>query len=283
MLKKLSAQVVATVRDPRAFWTILLSCIFFAFAGPFGSFSGLSVGGRLLFWVPVFVGAFLTFAVIHAIVTKGLHVKDRLRRKLMIYLLFCAFFSPPLYAFMIFGPVSWVEPDVSFAALSLWVLLTAGTCMAAFTLISRGVRVTQPPALPAPKEIAETPPRLFRRFENVSDAVSVTWLTVNDHYVVVGLSDGSEQRLLMRFSDAVAEMDDTAGFITHRSHWVSQDHILGTVLEGRREMLVLTTDVRVPVSRTYRPVLVAAGVLPEAKEPTLPPSKLQAVDVQKDP
>jgi hypothetical protein len=80
------------------------------------------------------------------------------------------------------------------------------------------------------------PPRLFRRLGLCEMQVSITRLTGNIHYVLVGISDGSEQLLLMRLSDAIAEMDDMRSLITHRLHWVSQTHVKGLVLEGNREM-----------------------------------------------
>lgn len=269
-MKQFGPQILLTLRSGKAFWTISFGCVFFGFAGPFGSFSDLGVGYRLLFWVPVFVTAFVLGAVAHAVVVHLMRVEGTVNQRVMTYLLFSAIFSPLLFGLFMVGPVVWGGANVSFSILSSWVLLTAGTCTAVFAILN-----PEPVfVLPDSSDENETPvpSRLFRRIGRCSQEVSITRLTVNDHYVLVGLSDGSEQRLLMRLSDAIAEMDEEMGFITHRSHWVSQRHIKGAVQEGRREMLELTTGVRVPVSRTYRPVLVAAGVLPEAKELTVPPS-----------
>lgn len=278
-MDKFGPQIAATLRNGKAFWTIVFGCIFFAFAGPFGSFSDLSVAYRVMFWVPIFVAAFVLIAVLHAVVVHLMRVENLVRQRITAYLLFSAVFSPLLYGFVLAGPVAWGGADVSFAILSSWVLLTAGTCTAVFAIFNPQAVFTLPE-----DETADmpAPSRLYRRIGRCSSEVSVTRLTVNDHYVLVGLSDGSEQRLLMRLSDAIAEMDEEMGFITHRSHWVSQRHIKEVVFEGRREMLELSTGVRVPVSRTYRPVLVAAGVLPEAKELTVPPSAQQSVASQKE-
>ena len=278
-MKKIVAQIALTLRDGKAFWTILLGCIFFAFAGPFGSFSELGILDRMLFWGPVFVFAFVMLATSHAVTIHLMNVSGLVKQRLTTYLLFSAFFTPLLYGFLMAGPVRWGGQDASFAILSSWVLLTAGTCTAVFAIMNPNAVFAYPEE---DQDEPETPPRLFRRLGRCASQVSVTRLTVNDHYVLVGLSDGSEQRLLMRLSDAIAEMDDETGFITHRSHWVSQRHVKGVVFEGRREMLELTTGVRVPISRTYRPVLAAAGVVPEAKELTVPPSKLQSAESQKD-
>lgn len=241
---------------------VVFGCIFFSFAGPFGSFSELSVSARLLFWIPVFIGAYVTKAVTHSLVMTFFQDRTLAESRIIDFLIFSGVFTPIVFAFLNAGPVSWNADDISFALLSSWVLLTAGTCTAVFALVN------PEPLFPDAQEIEESvlPPRLFRRLGMCSGDLAITRLTVNDHYVLVGLSDGSEQRLLMRLSDAIAEMDDVMGYITHRSHWVSQSHVRGVVREGKRELLELTTGVRVPISRTYRPVLVAAGLIPEAKE-----------------
>lgn len=272
-MQKFKSQIAFTLRNGKAFGIVTFGCVFFALAGPFGSFSELSAPLRLLFWGPIFVSAFLTFAVSHAILVHLLKVEGLIRQRIMIYLMFSAVFSPLLYGFIVFGPFAWTGLDVSFAVLSSWVLLTAGTCSAVFAIMNPEAVFALPED--APEQDTLTKSRLFRRITGAAQGVSITRLTVNDHYVLVGLSDGSEQRLLMRLSDAIAEMDDEVGFITHRSHWVSQRHITGFTFDGRRELLELTTGIRVPVSRTYRPILVAAGVLPEAKELTVPPSGQQ--------
>ena len=283
-MQEFGSQVFAVLRNGKAFWAIFFGCLFFAFAGPFGSFSNLSTVERMIFWVPVFVAAFVIVAIIHATLIRVMPEKAVIRRRILGYLLFSSLFTPMIYGFILSGPVSWGGADLSFAMLASWVLLTAGSCTAVLSILNpdpisaQGQQADDPDAQPKIE-----PPRLFRRLGKCANAVAVTRLTVNDHYVLVGLSDGSEQRLLMRLSDAIAEMDEEAGFITHRSHWVSQRFVKGPYFDGRREMLELTTGVRVPVSRTYRPVLVAAGVLPEAKELTVPPSGQQLDVIQKEP
>jgi hypothetical protein len=243
---------------------VIFGCIFFSFAGPFGSFSDLSVGARLLFWGPVFVGAFLTLAVTHSVVVVFFPGRSLAHSRIINYVIFCGVFSPILFGFLNAGPLAWRVGDISFAILSSWVILTGGTCTALFSLINPEPIFDD--IFAAPVEEPPLPPRLLRRLGLVSNDVAITRLTVNDHYVVVGLTDGSEQRLLMRLSDAIAEMDDVQGYITHRSHWVSQTHVRGVAYDGKRELLELTTGVRVPISRTYRPVLVAVGLIPEARE-----------------
>lgn len=94
-------------------------------------------------------------------------------------------------------------------------------------------------------------PRLLDRL-GAPDGAHVQRLTVDDHYVIVFLDDGSRERVLMRFADAVAEMAGQAGLLSHRSHWVSLDMVAGVCREGTKEVVVLKDGGHVPLSRTYR-------------------------------
>jgi hypothetical protein len=263
-LRNFGLQIAHVLTNGRTLWMVVMGCIFFSFAGPFGSFSDLTVSERALFWGPVFLGSFLTKAITHSFVVTIFHHRPLAQRRTIDFFIFSGVFSPVLFAFLNAGPVAWRADDISFAILSSWVLLTAGTCTALFSIINPEEVITI--VHEGPIEEAPLPPRLFRRLGLCSEEFAVTRLTVNDHYVLVGLSDGSEQRLLMRLSDAILEMDDVLGYITHRSHWVSQSHVKGVVTVGKREMLELTTGVKVPISRTYRPVLAAAGLFEEVAQ-----------------
>ena len=86
-------------------------------------------------------------------------------------------------------------------------------------------------------------------------------LTVDDHYVDVYLDDGTQHRVLMRLTDAIREMDGAPGFCTHRSHWVSATHIRRAIKQRNREFVVLNDGTQVPVSKTYREDVLAAGFL----------------------
>lgn len=101
-------------------------------------------------------------------------------------------------------------------------------------------------------------PRLFDRLPATVTA-QIVRLTINDHYVVVILDDDTEHRILMRLTDAIREMDGVPGFNTHRSHWVSRDHITRRLREGQRDYLLLSDGARVPISKTYQPAVAAAG------------------------
>jgi hypothetical protein len=84
-------------------------------------------------------------------------------------------------------------------------------------------------------------------------------LEMQDHYLVVHHSGGSEM-ILCRMEDAARELDGL-GRRVHRSWWVSADAIDGVERAGQRTLLRLIDDRRVPVGRSFRPDLKAAGWL----------------------
>ncbi len=76
-------------------------------------------------------------------------------------------------------------------------------------------------------------------------------LRMRDHYVEAHTELGSEL-VLMRFTDALEEVNRLEGMRVHRSHWVASDAIARVVREGGRTFVELNNGERVPVSRTYR-------------------------------
>ena len=95
-----------------------------------------------------------------------------------------------------------------------------------------------------------TRPRLFKRFEN-TNVKQVNRVSVRNHYVDV-FTDCGMETLLMRFGDAVDELEGISGEKVHRSHWVSYDAMERLETEGGKVFLLLTDGSKVPVSRSNR-------------------------------
>ena len=84
-------------------------------------------------------------------------------------------------------------------------------------------------------------------------------LRMQDHYVEVHTAAGSEM-LLLRFRDALREVEDVNGLRVHRSHWVARAAIVGVERgRGGRVTLRLVNGSRIPVSRSFAPALKARG------------------------
>lgn len=79
-----------------------------------------------------------------------------------------------------------------------------------------------------------------------------------DHYLRLHTSKGSDL-ILMRLSDAIAELEGVEGAQTHRSWWVARSAVQGARrLEGRA-ILTLPGGVEAPVSRNFARALKAEG------------------------
>ncbi len=79
-----------------------------------------------------------------------------------------------------------------------------------------------------------------------------------DHYLRLHTSRGQDL-ILMRLSDAVAELEGIEGAQTHRSWWVAKAAVLGAKRGDGRATLAVKGDVEAPVSRAYAKALREAG------------------------
>jgi len=109
-----------------------------------------------------------------------------------------------------------------------------------------------PPAMP--RLVARLPPELRGPVLRVSG---------RDHYVDVVTETGTGS-LLLRFSDALAELDGAAGIRVHRSHWVATHAVTRGARDGARVVLHLVQGDPVPVSRTYLADVEERGWLDQA-------------------
>lgn len=86
-------------------------------------------------------------------------------------------------------------------------------------------------------------------------------LCVEDHYVRVRTLSG-EALILMRLSDAIREVGNTAGDQVHRSYWAAFDQVQSVRRQGDRVILTMKTGDEVPVSRANLPKIKEAGLWP---------------------
>jgi hypothetical protein len=75
-----------------------------------------------------------------------------------------------------------------------------------------------------------------------------------DHYLRLHTSKGQDL-ILMRLSDAIAELEGIEGAQVHRSWWVAREAITEAVRGDGRATLTLKDGAEVPVSRTYARML----------------------------
>lgn len=111
---------------------------------------------------------------------------------------------------------------------------------------------------PAPTEATPSPPILKRLPPAIGR--DVQHVTSQDHYVEVKTKLGSEL-ILMRFTDALDELEGLQGVRVHRSHWVAASAVARVQRSGTKVTLRLHDGTKVPVSRSYRAEATKAGLL----------------------
>lgn len=110
----------------------------------------------------------------------------------------------------------------------------------------------------SPDTTPSGPPRLSERLpEDLRDA-DIYALEAEEHYTKIHTSKGNTL-VLIRFSDAIAEMAPQPGLQVHRSFWVSRNNVEQLTRTGKRLMLHVQGNLKIPVSRSYRVSVMNAG------------------------
>lgn len=107
-----------------------------------------------------------------------------------------------------------------------------------------------PPEAPPPRFLERLPPRL-RGGELYA-------VEAEDHYLRLHTSKGQDL-ILLRLSDAVAELEGIEGAQTHRSWWVAKGAVENARRGDGRATLTLKGGAEAPVSRAYAKALREAG------------------------
>jgi len=98
------------------------------------------------------------------------------------------------------------------------------------------------------------PPKFLERLPLKLRGAEVWAVEAEDHYLRLHTSKG-QGLILMRLSDAIAELEGIEGAQTHRSWWVARDAITGAVRGDGRATLTLKDGAEAPVSRSYARLL----------------------------
>lgn len=230
--------------------------IVLAMLGPFGSFSA-PFWVRFAYWVPtmalgVGIGAGLNIWAEQS----PLFDRRPIARFVTVTTLMTAAMSMVAYGMgtAVFGP-----DRMQFTAVFVFYVWVMTLVMFLVGAILRARRTTQAAApLPSPADIR--PAKLSQRLPVKLQDAAILALESEDHYVRIHTDKGSDL-VLLRLSDAIAEMGATPGARTHRSWWVSKVAIASVRRDNGRVALVLTSGAEAPVSRGYASELREAGWL----------------------
>ena len=236
-------------------WTLLIAAgVILGLAGPFGTGEALPLIPRLLYWLVLTVASYVIGASTASVMAE-LFKRAGLAKWPAVFLgaMFAGFanlaFLMP-FNWLVFR-IGWSEPGYVMMLAPNVIIISI---VVAVTLVSLEDQIA--PTEPA----APTPPRILDRlpFDKRGPLVS---LSVQDHYVEVTTTKGTEL-ILLRLSDARAEVGNTPGLQVHRSHWVALSAVTSARRDGARAILTLSHGTEIPVSRTYLPAIREAGLLP---------------------
>jgi hypothetical protein len=107
-----------------------------------------------------------------------------------------------------------------------------------------------PAGAPPPKFLARLPAKL--------KGADLWAVEAEDHYLRLHTSLGQDL-ILLRLSDAVAELEGIEGAQTHRSWWVARSAVVEAERADGRATLTLKDGAKVPVSRNFTRLLKDEG------------------------
>jgi hypothetical protein len=239
-----------------------------AIIGPFGSF-GMPLAWRLVYWLGLAYAGYAIYRPIGGLIGRLEHSLALPAAGLWVAAVVVA--TVPMTAVVLLlgslpGPLAIPSAQVVLGTYaSVFVIGAAVTAL--FYALQSGK--TAQPALadrpataprPAPEPEAPGAPRAIRFLDRLppelgSDLIA---LEMEDHYVRAHTALGSGL-VLLRLSDALAELGAVEGMQVHRSWWVARHAVKDVARHGRNVRLVLDTGIEAPVSRANVSVLRDAG------------------------
>lgn len=243
--------------------------------GPFGTFAQLDWGPRLVFWVgTVGTNWLLSEAAVRAVARAA---RGALARYRVAFLLAAAVVVslPGTAVVEVFHALVGLAPG-PLAALYWKVLLLTAVIMLvvhrpapapadAVAPAVGGTPADEPPRPPGATGAAD----LFAQRMPPGLGGHLLWLEMEDHYLRIHTDEG-QALILCRMEDAARELQ-ARGLRVHRSYWVARRAVASSERDNGRLWLRLVDGRRIPVGKTYRAAVRAAGWLAAADEPAQTP------------
>jgi DNA-binding LytR/AlgR family response regulator len=235
----------------RGFGVSAAAGVFLALIGAFGT-DAAPVGLRVAYWV----GLCLAGAVVGTMVTHLIGREGRADARPWLYggLTVTGITLP-------FTAVVWLVTELTFhgaprpQTLSLYLgpvfIVTTGMTALNFLVQRRPVETHAAP-------VGTTIVRFLERLPGKLRGAELYAVEAEDHYLRLHTSRGQDL-ILMRLSDAVAELEGIEGAQTHRSWWVAKGAVEDARRGDGRAVLTLKSGVEAPVSRAYAKALRKTG------------------------
>jgi len=224
---------------------------FLAYSQAFGS-SNMATPVRFAYWFGLMILGWVWGVFVSSYVFGP---GNRLRRHLWPRVALTSLAISVPYSVVV-GVVTHFARGSTFASLAdLADLLVSVTLVSAVMI---GVNVLVSRQMGTMTSASPRPPKFLDRLPLKLRGAEIWAVEAEDHYLRLHTSKGQDL-ILMRLSDAVAELEGIEGAQVHRSWWVARDAITEAVRGDGRATLTLKDAAEVPVSRTYARLLRERG------------------------
>jgi DNA-binding LytR/AlgR family response regulator len=246
-------------------WVLGLAVVM-AVTGPFGSYSYMSLGVRLVYFIIIGVLGWMQVITLAAWFGR-IEPIDRwpvAARMTLVGIL--AAVPGTLEIVVVHSWLAWPVPlsAVPFifpqnAFLSVVISVLVGLWVEQRLHAVADTERARVAALPQKDAKATTTPDFFRRIPPALGR-DLLALEMEDHYLRIHTALGSDL-ILLRLRDALGELGPLAGCQVHRSWWVAKGAVTSAEGTSGRPMLVLRNGLHVPVSKSFRDSAKEAGWL----------------------
>jgi hypothetical protein len=244
-------ELTSAFRSPAPYLSWILLTAVLAVSGPFDTYMRFPIEERALYWSVVVAGCLIWGITARVVVQVMFARANYWVASLIVVTLSSLILAWPIHRFSLFmsGREVQYRPRLfEIAALIFFIGL--------FVASIRRVLTNDPAQLEVRRS---TPPRLLARLDPCLRGALIR-MSGRDHYVDV-VTDKGKAALLLRLSDALAEVENVDGIQVHRSHWVSVAAIERAEREKGRYVLVMSDGEKVPVSRNNHSLLAERGLI----------------------
>ncbi len=247
-----SGNGIDSLRVPSLAAVLLGVTLLLAVSGPFNTYGLGRFAERLVYWGGLVLTSFVLAEGLKTIIGR-VSIPSAFWHELVSISLFVPLFTPILLVWTDLMFPSAVDTRPGAGRMMLYV---TGICVAIEAARYGGHALWK---LHLSRGPVSQKPRFAQRLPDDFDG-EIFRLSGDGHYVNVSTSLG-EFDVLIRLSDAVAEMDSVDGYWVHRSHWVVRAAVEDQGRERGRPVLILKNGDSVPVSAKYQPHLEEIGIL----------------------
>ncbi len=237
----------------RGFGIAAAGGVLLALSGAFGS-AGAPLWLRFVYWIPLMIAGGIWGHLCSLLIQRWIDMDER------------PWLTVVALTLTISGPLSvvvWAVTGLVFNGGLMplealpYMLGPVATVTAAITAINVFLARAAPVQTHAALAGA-APARFLDRLPPKLRGATIRAVQGEDHYLRVHTDRGSDL-ILMRLSDALAELEGLEGAQTHRSWWVARDAVRDVERGDGRAVLTLEGGLTAPVSRRYAKALREAG------------------------